>query len=164
MGRWTRHRWVIVAAALTLVLTVGAVSWAATGSTTPTTPGNPSQQGPAYGHGFGMMGREVGPRGGGMGPGMRGFDGANGALQGRQARSDAILKLVRDKMSATDKATFDKLQQQQTTQREAVQKAADALRQTNEQLRSLVDKYLGVQLSPAPRPRPRRRAAARRAS
>lgn len=145
MGRWTRHRWVILVGALTLVLAIGAVSWAATGSTAPTTPGTQSQQGPAYGRGFGMMGGDVGARERGMGPGMRGLGGGDGVRQGRQDRSDAILKLIREKMSASDKATFDKLQKQQTTQRDALQKAAEALRTTNDQLRPLVDKYLGVQ-------------------
>ena len=144
MGRWTRHRWVIVVGALTLVLAIGAVSWAAT--TTTTTPNAPGQQG-WYGKGDGMMRGGYGMGGYGMmgvGPGMHGR-GARGDFQGGQARRDAILKLVRDKMSAADKATFDKLQKQETAQEQALQKAAEDLRNTNQQLRALVDKYLGVQ-------------------
>jgi hypothetical protein len=137
MGRWLRHRWVIVGAAFVLVLAIGAVSWAATGSSSTTTPPASGQPGP--GPGFGMGGRGFG----------HGKDGAQGMDQGqfkqqRQARLDAVLKLVREKMSPADQAKLDQLLAQEKTQQAALQKARQDLKQTTTDLRSLVDKYLGV--------------------
>ena len=147
MRRWLRHRWLIGGAALLLVLMLGAVAWAQTGSTATTTPTTrPAYDGRGAGPSdWGMMGGP-GPSGGrGMMGRHGGFGGSDETQQYRQERLDAIRDLVRDKMSDEDKAAFDKLLQQQETQREAVQKAMEDLRSTNEQLRTLVDKYLGVE-------------------
>ena len=67
--------------------------------------------------------------------------------QNRQAKRDAELKLIRDKMSAADQATFDQLQATATQQRTALQQAEQNLKTTTDQLRSLIDKYMGTDSS-----------------
>ena len=75
--------------------------------------------------------------------GPRGQDKAQ-FQQERRQRKDATLKLIRDKMSAADQATFDKLLARQKTQQDALQKARTDLQSTNTQIRQMADKYLGV--------------------
>lgn len=137
-----RHKWVVPVAALVLVFAIGAGAWAATstspnstsGTTAPTVTGNTANI-PDCGLG-GLFG---------LGH-MRGFPGNNEQAQGlrekAQTRSESVLKLVREKMSAEDQATFDKLMEQREAQQEALQKAMEDLRNTNQQLRELTDKYL----------------------
>jgi hypothetical protein len=135
MSRWLRHRWVIAGAAVVLVLAIGAVSWAATSTTTaPST--TPAAPGPGLGgrHFF----RD--------GAGPQGQDKTQRQEQ-RQQRRDATLKLIRDKMSPADQATFDKLLAQQKTQQDALEKAREDLQSTNTQIRQMADKYLGVTTS-----------------
>lgn len=149
MERWLRHRWAIGGAALLLVLLLGAVSWAQTGSSGTTTPTTvPSVDGRGAGPGWGMMGdRDRGMMGGGD-RGMMGRPGGPGGNeeggQYRQERLDAVMDLVREKMSDADRAQYDKLLEQQKSQREALQQAREDLRGTMDQVRTLVDKYLGV--------------------
>ena len=141
MKQFLKRRWVIPVGALVLVLAIGATAWAATGSTTESTAGPTGttvapQNDPAP---------TPGPKGGAFGCfGRGGFRGNDAQSQEDQQRRDAMLQLVRDKMTEADKATLDSLQAQAKTQQETLQKAAQDLRDTNEQIRSLVDKYLGV--------------------
>lgn len=145
MKQLLKRRWVILIGALVLVLAIGATAWAETGSTTQSTSGStdttvaPQDSQPPFG-GPGRAFSGCFGRGG-----FRGEDGQFQQFreQSRQ-RMESILQLVRDKMTDADKATLDSLQAQQKTQQEALEKAQQDLRGTNEQIRGLIDKYLNV--------------------
>ncbi len=151
MKQFLQHKWVIGAGALVLVVALGAIAWAAPSETT-TTPTVTPQQGAGPdgmgpdGMGFGLFG------GGGM---MRHGKGGPGAAadpeqfhQDReqhqadmQARRDAFLKLIRDKMTTEDQQKLDSLSATATQQRDALEAARQALNKTASDLRTLVDKY-----------------------
>ncbi|OFV80563.1 MAG: hypothetical protein A2W26_12355 [Acidobacteria bacterium RBG_16_64_8] len=144
MKQLLKRRWVILVGAMVLVLAIGATAWAETGSTTtPSTSGStdttviPQNSQPPF-CGPGRVSSGCFGRGG-----FRGDDGEFQQFreQGQQ-RMQSILELVRDKMTDADKATLDSLQAQQKTQLEALQKARQDLWDTNEEIRSLIDKYL----------------------
>jgi hypothetical protein len=63
-------------------------------------------------------------------------------LEARADRRDALLKNVRDKMSASDQALFDQLTASIGQQRTAAEQARQKLADTLKELRTLVDKYL----------------------
>ena len=135
-----RHKWAVSVAAIVLVLAFAAVALAQTGGTTPTT--TPNVQTPGNG-GMGGFAFGFGGRHGGM------FKGRGGAMgqqwqQFRQQQKDAVLKLVRDKMSAADQKKFDDLLGKQKAQQDQLQKDREALQSTNQQLRDMVQKTLGV--------------------
>lgn len=147
MRQFLQHKWVIGAGALVLVVALGAIAWAAPSSTTTTAPTVAPQQGVGPdGMGFGPFG------GGGM---MRQGKGGHGAAadpeqfqQGReqhqadmQARRDAFLKLIRDKMTPEDQQKLDSLSATATQQRDALEAARQSLAKTASDLRTLVDKY-----------------------
>lgn len=146
MRQFLKHKWVIGAGALVLVVALGAVAWAATDSSvTPTGP--TTQAGPADGGlGLGDMG------GGGMMRPGRGGPGAAADPQqfqqdkaqrqaARQARQEAFLKLIREKMTPEDQQKLDSLTATAKDQRDALEAARTALMQTTSNLRSLVDTY-----------------------
>lgn len=60
----------------------------------------------------------------------------------RAERCQAFLDQLREKMTAADRALYDRLTEQVKTQRESLQDAREALRDTLGQLRDLIDKYL----------------------
>ena len=134
-----RHKWAVAVAAIVLVLAFAAVAVAQTGGTTPaTTPSTQTPSGPGpggFGFGFGRHGGKFMGRGGMMGQQWQQF---------RQQEKEAVLKLVRDKMSAADQKKFDDLLNQQKAQQEQLQKDREALQSTNQQLRDMVQKTLGV--------------------
>ena len=151
MSNFLQHKWVIGAGALVLVLALGAVAWAATGDTTTTTPTVTPQQG-AGPDGDGPDGMGFGLFGGGM---MRHGRGGPGAAadpeqfqqekeqrqQDMQARRDAFLKLIRDKMTPEDQQKLDSLSATAKQQQDALQAAREALGKTASEMRALVDKY-----------------------
>ncbi len=55
------------------------------------------------------------------------------------------LDLVREKMSAEDKAALDDLLEQAETQHDAVRKALEEMRGIREQIRDLIDQYRPVE-------------------
>ena len=61
-----------------------------------------------------------------------------------QAKEDASLDLIRQKMTATDQATLDKLRATAATQQADVQQAQAALASTTAQITALIDTYLGI--------------------
>jgi len=147
MRQFLQRKWVIGAGALVLVVALGAIAWAAPSSTATTTPTVTPQQGVGSdGMGFGPFG------GGGM---MRHGRGGPGPAtdpeqfqQGKeqrqadmQARRDAFLKLVRDKMTPEDQQKLDSLSATATQQRDALQAARESLFKTTSDLRALVGKY-----------------------
>jgi ABC-type transporter Mla subunit MlaD len=151
MRNFLQHKWVIGAGALILVLALGAVAWAATGDTTTTTPTVTPQQS-AGPDGDGPDGMGFGLFGGGM---MRHGKGGPGAAadpeqfqqdkeqrqQDMQARRDAFLKLIRDKMTPEDQQKLDSLSATAKQQQDALQAAREALGKTASEMRALVDKY-----------------------
>jgi Spy/CpxP family protein refolding chaperone len=144
MKRLIGHKWVIGAAALIMVFAIAGIAVAANTTTSGT--GTAATAGPdASGNGVApggpMMGGRGGRRGGGMGLGVG--QGQNGV---RQQMRDATQKLVREKMSATDQAAYDQLIAQQKEQQTALENAAKALRDTNQQIREMIAKTLGVTL------------------
>lgn len=152
MKRLIGHKWVIGAAALVFVFAVAGVAVAA--NTTPGNSGTTATAGPGGGPG-GLNGSDefaLGPMMGGGGRGGRGNGQGLDPTQMQERRElrqqtrDAYLKLVRDKMSPADQAAFDKLIAQQKEQQTAVENAAKALRDTNQQIREMTAKTLGVTL------------------
>ena len=61
-----------------------------------------------------------------------------------QAKENAILDLIRQKMSASDQATLDKLRAAAAGEQTQVQQAQASLSVTTAQITALVDKYLGI--------------------
>lgn len=59
-------------------------------------------------------------------------------------RQKALMSLVREKMTAADQQTYDRLVSQAEEQREALQKARESLSNTMKELRELTGKYLDV--------------------
>ena len=58
-----------------------------------------------------------------------------------QARRDAFLKLIRDKMTAEDQQKLDSLSATAKQQQDALAAARQSLAKTTSDLRTLVDKY-----------------------
>lgn len=159
MRKLMGHRWTIGAAALVLVFALGAISWAATGDSTAVDPDSETALGSA-GPGFGMFGPDglgpddLAPDGDLAGFGRMGHRGQGGGAPTdemkaqmeerraqREARRDAFNQLVREKMSSEDQAAFDALLATSQTQRDALEKAQEALRGTTSEIRDLVGKY-----------------------
>ena len=65
-------------------------------------------------------------------------------LQLQQAKENAILDLIGEKMTADDKTTFDQLRAIAAQEQVAVSQAQAALQTTKAQITALIDKYLGV--------------------
>ena len=64
-------------------------------------------------------------------------------------RQQALLDLLRDKMSAADQAKYDQLIQRAKDQRTALQKARTDLTSTMKDLRALTQKYIDAQTGTA---------------
>jgi hypothetical protein len=147
MRQFLQHKWVIGAGALVLVVALGAMAWAAPNSTTTTTPTVTPQQGAGPdGMGFGPFGGGGMMRHGRGGPGPAAdpeqFQQDREQRQAdMQARRDAFLKLVRDKMTPEDQQKLDSLSATAKQQRDALETARQSLFKTTSELRSLVDKY-----------------------
>jgi|WetSurMetagenome_2_1015567.scaffolds.fasta_scaffold450105_1 hypothetical protein len=65
-------------------------------------------------------------------------------LELQQAKENAILGLIREKMTADDQATFDQLRAVAADQQATLLKAQADLEGTKTQINALIDKYLGV--------------------
>lgn len=157
MRRILGHKWAVGAAALMLVFALGAISWAATEDTAADQALLDDAVAPPAA-GFGMFGAGVvegesahfGGGHGGMrgGPGgMRGelTDEMKAEMEARraakEAQRDAFLDLVREKMTAEDQAALDELLGTADTQREALEQAREALRDTTSKIRDLIGTY-----------------------
>lgn len=147
MKQFLQHKWVIGAGALVLVMALGAVAWAATGDTTTVpsaTQAGPADDGLGVGdmlvEGGGMMGPGRGGRGGAVDPAQFQADRAQRQAD-RQARHEAFLKLIREKMTTEDQQKLDALTATAKTQRDALEAARKALMSTTSDLRDLVNTY-----------------------
>lgn len=164
MRQFLQHKWVIGAGALVLVVALGAIAWAAPGDTTTSTASVTPQQGVGQegagpdGMGFGLFGSGMmrhgrGGPGGAADPEQFQQDGAQRQAD-MQARRDAFLKLIRDKMTPEDQQKLDGLSATAKQQQDALEVARQALGKTASDLRALVDKYFpggtATDSSPAP--------------
>ena len=134
------------------MVALGAIAWAAPGDTTTTAPAVTPQQGASPQQGPGPDGMGPGLFGGGM---MRHGRGGPGAAadpeqfqQDReqrqadmQARRDAFLKLLRDKMTPEDQQKLDSLSATAKQQQADLEAARQSLHKTTTEMRALVDKY-----------------------
>jgi hypothetical protein len=162
MKRFRQHKWAIPVAAAVMVLVLGAVAFAATGTTDTT---GAAGAGPAVTSPGGGQDGQAGALRVRAGRGLRGlvekfkdeFEGLEPGSQEfrdkakelmeqqrvtKQERRESMLNLVREKMTPEEQAQLDTLLQQATTQREALQKAREDLGATSKQIRALIDKYL----------------------
>jgi hypothetical protein len=61
-----------------------------------------------------------------------------------QAKENAILDLIREKMSPDDQAVFDQLRSVAAQQQQTLSQAQAALQSTKVEITALIDKYLGM--------------------
>jgi len=159
MRRFLQHKWIVGAGALVLVVALGAIASAAPDTTT-TNPTVAPQQGTGP-DGAGPDDMGLGPFGGGMMRHGRGGPAAAGDPEqfrqdreqrqaDMQARRDAFLKLVREKMTPEDQQALDSLTATATQQRDALEAAREALGKTASDLRALVGKYFPDGVSTVP--------------
>lgn len=139
MKRIWKYKWVVVGAALVVFLSVGTVAWAAGNDGGPATaPANAAAT-------LAATGSTNAPDGDVPGA----LQGRRGALRERRTqfvdRQQALLDLLRDKMSPEDQATYDRLAQQAKDQRAALEKARTDLGSTLKDLRDLTQKYIDAQ-------------------
>lgn len=159
--KWLSKKWLIPVGALVVVLAMGAYAFATTqdeGLTSTqstasqaTDNGLADQQASCPGQDLGGWLFGPGPMAG-RGHGMRGFEGGQltdeqrAALEQRrqemQNRQQAMLNLLREKMSVEDKAKLDELLKTADEQRQALEQARKDLGSTMSTLRDLVNKYL----------------------
>jgi len=150
---WTRmwrRRWLVVVGTMVIFLSIGAVAWAATGDGAESAGAGPT----ALALGDGVALALADPAGtdqavlaavGKPGPEFR--EALKEKREQHIKRIEAMLKLVREKMTPEDQATLDRLVQAAKDQREALQQAKENLGKTLKDLRDLTDKYLGVESS-----------------
>ena len=140
MRRLLRHRLVIGLSAIVLVVTVGAVAWAAPGGGGGTGIGTVGPPRLTADEGERFLGGHW--RRGALGRVPEEFE---QRMQERRAlreqRRDAFLELVREKMSAEDQAALDRLTAQAEQQRDALEQARQAVIATERQIHDLVDEY-----------------------
>ena len=156
--RFFSRKWVVPVAALVLSLSVGSIAFATTGSgsggsmtsatvssasvadpTTTTLPATPITAAASATSAASVPGAttEI------SGVGALSSD----QLAAEQAKENAILDLIREKMTSADKATFDQLRATATEDQTVLQQAQADLNDTTTKINALVDKYLGVSTS-----------------
>ena len=146
--RFFGRKWVVPVAALLLSLSVGSIAFATTGSasgssaaattTSSTTVSNSATTTPATtaAAGTGLVAPATATGSGGTL--------ASDQLAAEQAKENAILDLIREKMTSADQATFDQLRATATEEQTTLQQAQAELNDTTTKINALVDKYLGV--------------------
>jgi hypothetical protein len=141
MKRMWRHKWVVVGVSLVIFLSLGTVAWAATGNGA-----DPSSAGATAADNGVCIGLATGQANGDT---AAAIDTMRTRMKERRdqfiQRQEALLNLLRDKMSTADQATYDKLVQQAKDQRAALEKARTDLQTTMKDLRDLTQKYIGTE-------------------
>ena len=156
--RFFNRKWVVPVAALVLSLSVGSIAFATTGSgssgsataatvssasvadpTTTTLPATPTTAAAPATSGTSVPGATTEISGGGAL--------SSDQLAAEQAKENAILDLIREKMTSADQATFDQLRATATEDQTVLQQAQADLNDTTTKINALVDKYLGVSTS-----------------
>jgi len=156
--RFFNRKWAVPVAALVLSLSVGSIAFATTGSgsggsvtsstvssasvadpTTTTLPAAPTTAVAPASSGTRVPGATTEISGGGVL--------SSDQLAAEQAKENAILDLIREKMTSADQATFDQLRATATEDQTVLQQAQADLNDTTTKINALVDKYLGVSTS-----------------
>ena len=144
MKRMWKHKWVVGGVALVIFLSIGTAAWAATGGGN----GNGAVTGVAQTN---VCAATIAATATGQtsGSDTSALGTRRAAMKERMAqlgkRQQALLDLLRDKMSAADQAKYDQLVQQAKDQRTALQKARTDLTSTMKDLRALTQKYIDAQ-------------------
>jgi hypothetical protein len=144
MKKIWRRKWLVIAAAVAIFLSIGAAAWAATGSdpsnttattTVTTAAGSSGDSGtlcPGGGYGRGMAGlRER-------------FQDMKERMQQRLQNQQSRLDDLSKQMTPEDKAKYDELIAKVKDQQDALQQARQNLADTVKQLRDLARKYLNT--------------------
>ena len=134
MRRLWKHKWLVVATAVLLVLALGTVAWAATGSPTDPTPAGATVTT--------VTGPTATTAVQGQHPLLR--ERIKQLLEKIKARDQAVVKAARAKMTPADQATLDRLIAKAKDQQAALQQARQNLGQTRKDIRSLVGEYVPV--------------------
>ena len=138
---WTR-KWLITAATLAMFLSVGAVAWAAGGDGTQAPDPGVGNQITANSAVLALAatGQQALAAPGTSEPKAR--EALKQKREQRIKRLEALMALVRDKMSPEDQAAYDRLVQTAKDQRAALQQARQDLTKTVKDLRELTNKYI----------------------
>lgn len=140
MKRLWRHKWLAMAAAVAIFLSVGAVAWAAVDKDPATAP---TATALGTGEGSSLLLASSGEEGSSLeaaGAGMK--KAARERIEQLRKMRAALMEKLREDMTPADQALYDQLTATAKTQREALQKAREALAGTIKQLRDLGRKYL----------------------
>ena len=163
-----RNKWVVPVAALTLTFAIGSVSFAATGNNAGELPTASSSSSTTT-----VVSNVTATSGGVpttvittppapilLSPALANTTPADRETQSpedlamQKAKEDAILSLIRDRMTEADKVAFDYLRSLATEQQLALAKAQADLSDTAAKIRALVFKYLGIATTTSSSPAP----------
>lgn len=144
MRRIWRRKWLIAAVTLTVFLSVGAVAWAAAGGDGQAPGSAGDGQSPADDAIVALAGSQGQALtiAAGQGPLKREL--LKEKREQRIKRNEALMKLVRDKMTPQDQAAYDQLVQKAKDQRAVLKQAREDLAKTVKDLRELTKKYIDV--------------------
>jgi hypothetical protein len=148
MRRIWRRKWLLAAAALAMFLSVGAVAWAA-GSDDGRTPGAPAGTQAAAGFVLAQAGSSEQSLATAARPGLGNKQAFKEKREQRIKRQEALMQLLREKMTPADQAAYDRLVQTAKDQRVTLQKAREDLASTVKDLRELAKKYIDAGSSAA---------------
>jgi hypothetical protein len=150
-----RKKWLVAVIAVAIFLSVGAVAWAATGddpvatdeaSDTTATTAAAATSTDSIDVAESLIAGLAQSLGDGSGTPAERAAAATKAVRARGEkwlqRQAAIMEKLRESMSASDQALYDKLVETFKQQREALKEARKNLADTTKQLRDLRDKYL----------------------
>jgi hypothetical protein len=139
-----RRKWVVPVAALVLTLSIGSIAFATSESTGAGSPVSATVSTPTTATASAATAAAAaGPVDGGT-VGSTGSSLSSDQSEAQQAKENAILDLIREKMTSTDQATFDRLRAVAVEQQAALQQAQADLNDTKAKITTLIDKYLGV--------------------
>ena len=131
MKRLWKHKWLIVASAIVLVLVLGTVAWATTGgSGTPTAVNSIVTT---------VTGSTATTTVAGQSTSLR--ERIKQRIEKIRARDQALVKAARAKMTPADQATLDQLTVKAQDQQAVLKQARQDLGQTLKDIRALVGKY-----------------------
>ncbi len=134
MRRLWKHKWLVAVSAVLLVMALGTVAWAATGSASDPTPAGATVTT--------ATASTATTAAQGQHPLLR--ERIKQRLEKITARDQAIVKAARAKMTPADQATLDQLIAKAKDQQTALQQARQNLNQTLKDIRGLVGKYVPV--------------------
>lgn len=134
-----RHKWWVLAVAMTIFLSVGAVAWAAAGDETAGSTVTPAAEDEVLPSLCAAAGGTTGVAAAGVRERIQ-----NVRERGERwlKRQQVLMGKLREQMNATDQALFDELVATAKEQREALKEARQKLAETMKQLRGLRNKYL----------------------